>query len=97
MYYNCTRIPGLERHAGQDQPEINIPDDHWVVLIWDPDYADTSLWSVRSSTYDEAVAIAGALWRAWLMEADDPEGDDNPGEPEVHRVFGNSWIDERWT
>ncbi|QCQ97765.1 hypothetical protein [Brevundimonas sp. SGAir0440] len=69
----------------------------YVVLLWDPDYSDTSPWSVRAMSKDEAIQRARADWHAWL-KGDDDEDDcesNKLDDPEVFKVYANSWIGER--
>lgn len=65
----------------------------WVVLIMDPDWDNTSPWSVTAKDIDEAVTKAVEGWTALQTDPDDPE----PVElekPHIVKVYRNSWIGE---
>lgn len=70
-----------------------VSEQDWVILIWDPDYNDTSPWNVRADDLASAIAQAKVDWRNCLREPDDPDAD--WGEPEVHKAFIGSWIGDR--
>ncbi len=69
-------------------------DGCYVVLLYDPDYADTSPWSVRANSRSHAIRLAINLWHAWLTD-DDDEDEEGSGlpDPEVTKVY-EGWISE---
>lgn len=72
----------------------------YVVLLWDPDHADTSPWNVRAMSKDEAIQRARADWHAWLNDGGDAGQEDGSrsnqfDDPDVFKVYANSWIGER--
>jgi hypothetical protein len=80
------------RHAAQAPP-----DDHWIVILTDPDGSDWSPWSVIAEHKKAAVARALADWFEWAHQDEDvgEDGDlDDP--PEVIKVYRNSWIGRRY-
>ncbi|MGA0545918.1 hypothetical protein ACO2Q1_11645 [Brevundimonas sp. VNH65] len=68
-------------------------DQCWVILLWDPDGNDTSPWSVKAETKDEAIQKAVADWHRWLVEENAVFMPHPP--PDVFKVYRNSWIGER--
>lgn len=72
-----------------------LPDDHWVVILLDPDWADWSPWSVRAANEQAAIEQAIADWHAWLEDDLEDDGDEAHEDPEVIKVYRNSWIGER--
>ena len=78
--------------------EFPVPanlDGCYVVLLYDPDYADTSPWSVRADSRSHAIRLAINLWHAWLSDPDDEDDDEEcRDDPEVTKVYERSWIGE---
>lgn len=70
-----------------------VTDQDWVILIWDPDYSDTSPWNVKAPDLSSAIAQAEADWRDWLYDPQAPNA--NVGDPEVHKAYRGSWIGDR--
>ncbi len=55
---------------------INLNIDEWfVVLLWDPDYSDTSPWNVKADNCEDAVRLAKLDWYEWLSDDDDDDDD----------------------
>lgn len=85
--------------------------DWYVVLIWDPDREDTSPWSVKAKTVQEAVQIAESYWYESFDDVDYPEDhvltarqvaarkkrvERNLGcGPDIHKAYASSYIGER--
>jgi len=69
--------------------EPTIPPDCFVVLLEDPDGADSSPWPVRAPTVEEAVAKARKAWADWL---EDDEDEEDP--PAVVKVYPG-WLGVR--
>lgn len=70
-----------------------VSEQDWVILIWDPDDADTSPWNVRADDLASAIAQAKVDWRNCLYEPDDPDAD--WGEPEVHKAYRGACTGKR--
>lgn len=54
----------------------------WVVILYDPDYADWSPWPVLADSREMAIARARRDWRAWCH---------SPDQAEVVKVYQRSW------
>jgi hypothetical protein len=66
----------------------------WVVFIMDPDYNDSSPYSVVADDEESAIERAISDWRSWLQDDELFE----PSEwcaPEIVKVYRGSWIGER--
>lgn len=83
--------PGLERYF-RSQAEFDWDAQamtKWVISLQDPDDCDQSPWSVEALDREGAISLAIADWREWCeAQAGDPD-------PEVVKVFKDSWIGER--
>lgn len=75
-------ITDPESDARRSAEIENALDGIWVVILYDPDYADWSPWPVLADSREMAVARARRDWRAWCH---------SPDQAEVVKVYQRSW------
>lgn len=69
-------------------------EQNWVILIMDPDYNDSSPYSVTADDLESAIEKAISEWRSWLQDDDFFERSQWCA-PEIVKVYRGSWIGER--